>query len=158
MSSQRVHSEATEISHPYAVILGLATLSAIAAPATGVPPSERELHTAQCVAALDANTRELARQVKGGHDELRPMLLSRLEGGATFIGAAYLAGDRDEERSRALLDSALEAQKSLPESEVAARQANCADEGARQFAAANALERAVVRRVAAKRMKRLLAE
>jgi hypothetical protein len=111
-----------------------------------------------CVAALDLSTRELAEQVKGGRDDLRPVLLTRLTSGAALIGAAYLAGDRDEGRSSALLDSALDAQKALPESELAARQVLCEGEGARLLAGANALERAVVSRVAARRMKRLLSE
>ena len=112
-----------------------------------------------CVAALDASTRELAEQKwKGGRDDLRPVLLTRLKSGAAFIGAAYLAGDRDEERSGALLDAAMEAQKALPESELTARQAFCEGEGARLLAAAGALERALVGRVATRRMKRLLSE
>jgi hypothetical protein len=104
------------------------------------------------------STRKLAEQVKGGHDEMRPLLLARLKSGAAFVGAAYLAGDRDEGRSHALLDSALAAQKALPESELAARQAACNDEGASLLARTNGLEREVVSRVAEKRMSRLLSD
>ena len=116
------------------------------------------MNATMCVAALDLSTRELAEQVKGGREDLRPVLLTRLKSGAAFIGAAYLAGDRDEGRSRASLDAALEAQKSLPESALAARQNLCEGEGARLLAGASALERAVVSRVATRRMKRLLSE
>lgn len=111
-----------------------------------------------CVAALDLSTRKLAEQVKGGRDDLRPLLFTRLKSGAAFIGESYLGGERDEARSRALLDTALEAQKAIPESELAARQASCEGEGARLLAGANVLERAVVGLVATRRMKRLLSE
>lgn len=116
------------------------------------------MHTARCVAALDLSTRQLAEQVKGGQDEMRPLLLRRLKSGAAFVGAAYLAGARDEGRSHALLDSALVAQMALSESELAARQAACDEEGTRLLARTNALEREVVSRVATRRMTRLLAE
>lgn len=116
------------------------------------------MHTARCVAALDLSTRQLAEKVKGGQYEMRPLLLARLKSGAAFVGAAYLAGARDEGRSHALLDSALQTQNALPESELAARQAACDDEGTSLLARTSALERAVVSRVAARRMTRLLSE
>ena len=116
------------------------------------------MHTARCVAALDLSTRQLAEKVKGGKDVMRPLLLARLKSGAALVGAAYLAGARDEGRSQALLDSALVAQKALPESELAERQAACDDVGTSLLARTNALEREVVSRVATRRMKRLLSE
>ena len=135
------------------VIGGVFTLPAAAAPAA---PSEHELHTSACVAALDVNTEALAQQVKAGREELRPLLLGRLKSGAAFIGAAYLQGERDEARSQALLKDAREAQKSLPESELAARQLACAEEGMRLYADANFIERQVVTMFAEKRLNRLL--
>jgi hypothetical protein len=141
-----------------ASVLTIVALSASATTPTPLPASEFELQTARCVAALEVNTQELARQVQGGRDELRPVLLGRLKSGAAFIGKAYLAGERDKGRARSLLDSALEAQKALPESIMVARQAACHEEGARSVAGANVIERAVVNRVAEKRMKQLLAE
>ena len=141
------------------VVLGSASaLAAQASTSTAAPTSERELHTAQCVAALDLSTRQLAEKVKGGQDELRPLLLVRLKSGAALVGAAYLAGARDEGRSHALLDAALVAQTALPVSELAARQAACDDEGTSLLARTNALEREVVSRVATRRMTRLLSE
>jgi hypothetical protein len=150
--------------HRSVVAIGLASISALAAqaapstPATSASAAERESHTARCVAALDLSTRHLAEQVKAGKDEMRPLLLARLKSGAAFVGSAYLAGARDEGRSHALLDSALAAQKALPESELAARQAACDDEGTRLLSRTNAIEREVVSRVAAKRMTLLLSE
>ena len=121
-------------------------------------PSKRELHSAECVAALELNTDDLARQVQAGRADLRPLLRQRLAAGAAFIGAAYLDGDRDEARAHALLAAALQAQAALPKADLAASQARCAQEGAKLLAASNFIARAVVSRLAGQRMKRLLDE
>lgn len=126
--------------------------------ATGAAPSKREVHTAACVAALEVNTDDLARQVKAGRKDLQALLLQRLKAGAAFIGTAYLTGDRDEARSQALLAAALKAQAALPKAELSARQLSCAQEGAKLLAASSFIERAVVSRLADKRMKKLLAD
>jgi len=98
----------------------------------------------------------LAAKVKAGDEDLRPLLLSRLESGTAFVGDTYLHDDQDEKRARALANQALESQKSLTEAQIAALQASCAEEGARLLAEANGLERAVVKRLARKRMDRML--
>lgn len=124
--------------------------------ATAPVPTARELHTAQCVAALEVSTEELARQVKAGHEELRPVLVSRLEFGTALIGDAYLRGERDEARSQSLLAAAIEAQKTLSDEELSARQTSCAKEGRKVLAEGNVISRAVVSRLAKRRMKKLL--
>ena len=121
-------------------------------------PTQRELHSAECVAALEVSTDELARQVKAGRADLQPLLRQRLDAGAAFIGSAYQDGDRDEARAQALLAAALASQAALPKAELAASQARCAQEGARLLAASNFIVRAVVSRLAERRMKRLLGE
>lgn len=136
-----------------AITLGLTPLPALA---TRAAASDQEWHTAECVAALDVNTAALARQVKAGQDELRPLLLDRLKSGAAFVGAAYLRGERDEARAKALLKDALEAQKTLPEPALAARQLACAEEGGRLLAQASFLEREVVSLFAQRRLRKLL--
>jgi len=141
-------------------ILAIAFLSvsglslAHAAPAT--EPTPRDLHAAQCVAALDVNTQELARQVKSGKEASRPVLLDRLVSGTAFVGDTYLHGHSDEKQARELANQALQAQKSLAAAELAALQAACADEGAKLFAASNGLQQVVVQRLAKKRMDKLL--
>ena len=120
------------------------------------PASARDLHVAECVAALGTQTETLAEQVKAGKEEARPLLLKRLESGTAFVGDNYLHGDSDETRARALVNEALGAQKALTANQLAARQALCAAEGARLLAASNGFERAIVKRLARKRMDRLL--
>ena len=121
-------------------------------------PTQRELHSAECVAALEISTDELARQVQAGRADLQPLLRQRLDAGAAFIGSAYLDGDRDEARAHGLLAAALKAQAALPQAELAASQARCAQEGARLLAASNFIGRAVVSQLAKKRMQKLLGE
>ena len=129
---------------------------ALAASAWASEPSARDRHAAQCVAALEASADDLARQVKAGQDTARKPLLDRLVSGAAFVGDSYLHGDSDEGQARDLVDQAAEAQRRLSAAELAARQTACAYEGARLLAASNALQRAVVKRLAKKRMDRLL--
>jgi hypothetical protein len=137
-------------------MLAVCGLFALRATAATDGPTKHELHTAQCVAALEANTEDLAAQVKAGRADLRPLLLNRLKYGAAFIGDSYLQGERDEGRAKGLLDAALRAQKALPEPELTARQSACAREGAQLLAKADFVSRAVVSHLAQKRMKKLL--
>ena len=139
--------------HSLAVLLWLGALQAAVA---ATEPTEHELHTARCVAALEVSTEGLAAQVKAGRADLQPELLSRLKYGAAFIGDAYLQGERDEARAQALLKAALDAQKAVPATELSARQSECAAEGGRLLAKADFLGRAVVSQLAQRRMKKLL--
>jgi len=140
---------------------GLAALFCVAAsPALvgATQPTERELHISRCTAALSVKADELTGQVKAGQAELRPALLATLEAGAAFIGDAYLHGARDEAQSQALLDAALQAQKTLPAADLAARQALCAQEAARLLSETNPFGRAIVSALAQRRLTRLLGE
>jgi hypothetical protein len=148
-------------------ILLVATAAAFAEPsdspttsatsATTPPPTASELHAAQCVAALEVSTEGLAARVKAGQDDARGPLQTRLEAGTAFVGDAYLKGTRDQGRAKGLANKALEDQKSLSATELAARQDACADEGQKLMAASNGFERAIVRQMAKKRMAKLLA-
>ncbi len=138
------------------VLLLLSSGLSAAQTAPAAPPSPRDLHVAACVAALDVQTRGLAGQIKAGDDTLRTTLLDRLLAGAAFIGDNYLHSRSDDKQARVLLDKALEDQKSLPAAELAARQGACTDEGSKLYMAANIVEQAVVKRLAGRRMDKLL--
>jgi len=141
-------------------IIAIALLSipclSLAQAAPSAEPSARDLHAAQCVAALEVNTQELATQVKSGDEASRSVLMDRLVSGTAFVGDVYLHGNTDEKQARDLANQALEAQKSLPPPELAARQAACADEGAKLFAEGNALQQGILKRLAKRRMDKLL--
>ncbi len=134
--------------------LVLAALLPLAAAAA--EPSPGDLRAAQCVAALEVNTRQLAHQVKAGDEAVRPLLLQRLVSGTAFVGEVYLRGDVDEKQARALADQALEDQKQLSAQALQERQRICAKEGTGLYDASNALQQAVVRHLAKKRMGKLL--
>lgn len=119
-------------------------------------PTALDLRAARCVAALDLNTQDLAQQVKSGKEAAREVLLDRLVSGAAFVGDAYLHGTSDEHQARDLAEREREAHRSLPARERAARQAECAEEGAKLYSAGNGLQRAIVKRLAKKRMDKLL--
>ena len=120
--------------------------------------TERELHTSECVAALDARSEELARQVQAGQSEARPLLVSTLEAGGAFIGQAYLQGERDEARSQSQLAAARQAQKKLPAAELAARQSSCALEGARLLSQTDVIGRFVISRLVQRRLQKLVGD
>ena len=116
----------------------------------------RARHSAVCVAALRTDTDSLAKQVKAGRQELKSILLAHLEEGAAFIGDSYLGGNRDEKQSKAMLDAATEAQRSLSSQELSTLQLGCSKEGGELLAATNAINRIVIKRVAKNRMDKLL--
>jgi hypothetical protein len=142
----------------YAGMATLLLLTGQSALADTLAPNERELHTAECVAALDVKSDAVARHLKAGQAELRPVLEATLEAGAAFIGHAYLQGDRDEARSQGLLNAALQAQKDLSETELAARQSSCAVQGTRLLSQTDFIGRAIVARLVQRRMQKLIGE
>ena len=140
-----------------ALVLSAAASLAHAQPVVEPPAASlRDRHAAECVAALEVNTEALATQVKSGNEGARPLLLERLVSGTAFVGDTYLHGNSDEKQARALANQALEAQKRLDPDELTARQLACAKEGAKLYADSNGLQQAVVKRLAKKRMDKLL--
>jgi hypothetical protein len=140
------------------LLMALCLVAASAHAFDTTEPTARELHTADCIAALEIKSEDLARQVKAGQTDQRPVLQTALDAAAAFIGQAYLQGDRDQERLENLKNSALQAQKSLTASELTARQTSCAQEGARLLTQVDVLSRFVISRLAARQMKRLVGD
>lgn len=138
-----------------AVLTGAAVAAEVGSAPTA-PATPRERHSAQCVAALEWHAESLAVQAKAGDAAVLPLLQSRVESAAAFVGDNYLHGDGDDDHSRALLDAARGEQKTLDPAERSARQTRCADEGAQLLAAASGLQRIVLKRFAKRRMDRLL--
>jgi hypothetical protein len=133
-----------------------AALLVLATAARAADPTPQDRRAAQCVAALEASADDLVRQVKAGTESARKPLLDRLTQGAAFVGDSYLHGAANEQQARALVDQAELDQRKLSPAELAARQTACASEANRLLAKSNALERAVVKRLARKRMDKLL--
>lgn len=136
--------------------IALVTLAAGPAFAADPAPTPRDLHAAQCVAALETQTETLAEKVKAGNEATKPLLMERLIAGTAFVGDSYLHSKLDENQARALVHQAQEAQKSLPPAELAARQDSCAGAGSKLYASSNGVQQMVVQRLAKKRMEKLL--
>jgi hypothetical protein len=86
------------------------------------------------------------------------LLVSTLEAGGAFIGQAYLQGERDEARSQAQLAAALQAQKKLPEADLAARQSSCTLEGTRLLSQTDVIGRFVISRLVQRRLQKLVGD
>lgn len=143
--------------HALAALLALAAAwLALANTARAADSGPKDHRAAECVAALEASADDLVRQVKAGTEPARKPLLDRLTQGAAFVGDSFLHGAANEDQARALVDQAKLDQRKLAPAELAARQAACSSEAARLLARSNALERAVVKRLARKRMDKLL--
>lgn len=151
----------------FAIALAVALVCAAGASSAQVAPSSespqptaptaaRDAHAAECVAALEVNTQDLAAQVKAGQEASRALLQDRLVAGTAFVGDTYLHGSADETQARALANQALETQKRLTPARLAARQLACAAEGKALYDGSNGLEKAVIKRLANKRMDKLL--
>jgi len=111
-------------------------------------------HSADCVAALEVEAIAMADQLRAGKTEIEPELVRRVQQGFAFIGVAYKQGLRKEEADK-LLKQAEANTQTLPQDELAARQAACQAEGARLLANANFFERAFVAHAAQRRVDRL---
>ena len=139
-----------------ALLFAIALIGSTAVQAAAPAASARERHMAQCVAALGLQAESLAAQAKAGDEAVLPLLQSRLEFAAAFVGDNYLHGDGDDDHARALRDEARGEQKNLGAAQLAGRQNLCAEEGAQLLAGANALQRVVVKRLAQRRLERML--
>jgi hypothetical protein len=132
---------------PILVVLPLLATGA----ARAAPTAE---HAAACVAALQADAEQMARQFRDGHPEIEPALAHRVEQAFAFIGVAYKQGLAQPDADR-LLKAAEKAQSELTRAELAARQAACASEGSELLKQASGLERALVTRAAQRRIDKL---
>jgi hypothetical protein len=150
-------TQRSELRHA-SLLLALSLAATFASAADVAEATAREQRTAECVAALEIKSEDLAHQVKAGQAEQRVLLQSTLDAAAAFIGQAYMQGDRDQERLENLKNSALQGQKTLTSSELVARQTGCAQEGARLLSQADVISRFVLSRLAARQMKRLLGD
>jgi len=137
----------------YVSALLLATLGGFLLPAAQAAGPTAQ-HSAECVAALEADAETMAAQYRSGRTEVEPEMIRRVQQGFAFIGTAYLQGVRDAEADR-LLKAAEAAQKEMPTAELATRQAACRTEGSRLLEKANAIERAFVTKAARRRVDRM---
>lgn len=139
-------------------IIGLLAIAALGAAcaASGAPALTPDA-AAHCVAVIERRSEVLAERVRQGDDVARAALRAEIEHATVLIGEQYLAGSRDEDVARARLERARQEQRAWPEERRAALYRQCNRTAATTLSGANKLERLIVRRLAAKRLDRMLA-
>jgi hypothetical protein len=108
------------------------------------------------VAVIERRAEALAERARNGDGVARAALRGELERAAMLIGEQYVGGARDEDVARARLERSRMAQRSWPQERVEALHRQCSLTAGAMLGGANKVERFVVRRLAAKRMDRML--
>jgi hypothetical protein len=112
--------------------------------------------TAQCVAVMQTVADALAARVKAGDKTQEPALRTELERAAALVGRSYLDGLHDEAEAKARLKKAQDTQARWSDEQRARLHAQCVQKADAELAAASALERFIVKRVADRRLHRML--
>ena len=127
-------------------------LAAVAGAAHAGPTPER---AASCVAALKVRADALTQRFQAGDANVQAELTKVLEYGYTFIGDAYLNGERDKKAAEDRLKAAQEAQAGFSEAQMAQRQAGCQAEASKLLAEAPAINRMFIANAARSRIAKL---
>lgn len=134
-----------------ALITGISSGSARAA---GDPAKHDD--TANCVAVMQPNADELARQVKAGNKAQEPALRKELVRATALVGRTYLDGLHDSAEAKARLKAAQERQATWDEARKAQLRQACVKRADAELAAASPPERFIVERIAHSTMQRML--
>lgn len=136
--------------------LGWMTLLAVVA-ASAPPARGADVDIAECIAVMQVQADELARQIKAGDSRQEAALRTELERAAALIGRAYLDGEHDEATAKAKLKGAQDAQAGKSDAQRASVHAACVQRADAELAAASGPQRFIVEWVASSRMRRMLA-
>lgn len=138
--------------------LWLAALLSIApwGPALAASDSASHDETANCIAVMQTNADELARQVKRGNKAQEPALHAELVRATALVGRTYLNGLHDQAEAKARLKAAQERQVAWPEARKANVHQACLKRADAELASASGSQRFIVERIAQMTMQRLL--
>jgi hypothetical protein len=136
--------------------LELTTMLAVAS-VTASPARGADVDIAECVAVMQLQADELARQVKAGNARQEAALRTELERAAALIGRAYLDGAHDEAAAKAKLKAAQDAMAGKSDAQRATMHEACVQRADAELAAASGPQRFIVEWVAKSRMRRMLA-
>ncbi|HEY6355764.1 MAG TPA: hypothetical protein VIY30_14855 [Burkholderiaceae bacterium] len=114
--------------------------------------------TADCIALMQPNADELARQIKAGNKAREPALRSELRRAGVLIGRTYLDGLHDSAEAKARLKAAQERQTTWDEERRKRVYQACVKRADAEFAAASGPERFIVERFAQARFERMVNE
>lgn len=139
--------------------LWLAALLVTAAPwslvRAGDNPASYD-ETANCIAVMQTNADDLARQVKGGNKAQEPALRTEVLRATALVGRTYLDGLHDSAEAKARLKAARERQAAWDATRKASVRQTCVKRADAELASASGAERFIVERIAQVQMKRML--
>ena len=114
--------------------------------------------TANCIALMQTQADELARQIKAGDTTREPVLRSELTRAGALIARTYLDGLHDPGEAKARLKTAQEGQASWDEERKKRVHLACLKRADAELAGASGTERFAAGRFAEVRLKRMLSE
>jgi hypothetical protein len=144
--------------HPMPALWVAALLVAAApwSPASAANDAASYDDTANCIAVMQTNADELARQVKGGNKAQEPALRAEVLRATALVGRTYLDGMHDSAEAKARLKAARERQSAWDAARKASVRQTCVKRADAELASASGAERFIVERIAQVQMKRLL--
>jgi len=114
--------------------------------------------TANCIALMQTNADDLARQIKAGDNAREPALRSELRRAGVLIGRTYLDGLHDSAEAKARLKAAQESQAAWDEDRKQRVYQACVNRADAELAAASGPERFIVEHYARTQFERMLGE
>jgi len=114
--------------------------------------------TANCIALMQTNADDLARQIKAGDNAREPALRSELRRAGVLIGRTYLDGLHDSAEAKARLKAAQERQAAWDEDRKQRVYQACVNRADAELAAASGPERFIVEHYARTQFERMLGE
>lgn len=124
--------------------------------ARAAPDKPSHDDTANCVAVMQTNADELARQVKRGNKAQEPALRAEVLRATALVGRTYLDGMHDSAEAKARLKAARERQAGWDAAHKASVRQTCVKRADVELANASSAERFIVERIAHVQLKRML--
>lgn len=112
--------------------------------------------TANCIAVMQTNADNLARQVKRGNKAQEPALRAEILRATALVGRTYLDGMHDSAEAKARLKAARERQAEWDAAHRASVRQTCVKRADVELANATSAERFIVERIAQVQFKRML--
>ena len=112
--------------------------------------------TAACIAVMQTQADDWARQVREGDKASEPALLTELERAAALMGRSYLDGAHDEARAKARLKAAQDQQATWSDEQRLRLRLSCDGHADAELAASSRPQRFIIERLARSRLKRML--
>ena len=144
------------VSHRLFRIIGLGLIGAWGASPAAALDSLSDDDTAACIAVMQTQADDWARQVRDGDRASEPALLTELERAAALMGRSYLDGSHDEARAKARLRAAQDLQAGWSDEQRLRLRLSCDGHADAELAASSRPQRFIIERLARSRLKRML--